>query len=407
MPLRPWEFRITDIIEAINNVLDYTDKLLALGLAVSSGTSNMWPSTAKVSMVIRIKTIVIGFIIVTWCSSCIALAGNANAKLVNYIFGRYDYSFYLVIPKNILEYQYLSHYPFTAFMFLYHYDEEKIANLTVKELKSHSLGGIYSCCAGDGFYDALKFEKFKGFEDIADDLESMDVFEVAERKPDILSTLLEIYGNYKEDYKRYLKGFNGTYKFRKGNFDNPSWNKLKEYKGNVEIDEVSPKSFYGRIDVQDYDFDKKLFRIELLSPISKISSKGWEYHYLKKLKDEFIGLEYQKKAALYNLKYQKKPVLYNPDIQEEIQIPMSIEEAKKLFIDENNVFCETILTVTPEEGAFGYAGAAFFVMSSNFNIKKITKNYYKNKNWSNQEQKFVGDPVFTVELESNEDPPLD
>ena len=134
----------------------------------------------------RTTTVLIGFFIVTWCSSCLALAGSANAKLVNYIFGRYDYSFYLVIPQNLTEYQYLSHYPFTAFMFLYHYDDEKIANLTVKELKSHSLGGAYSCCAGDGFYDALKFDKIKGFEDIADDLDSMDVFDVAERKADIL-----------------------------------------------------------------------------------------------------------------------------------------------------------------------------------------------------------------------------
>lgn len=89
---------------------------------------------------------------------------------------------------------------------------------------------------------------------------------------------------------------------------------MKEYNKNVEIDEPIPKSFYERIDVKDYDFDKKLFRIELLSPISKLSSKGWEYHYLKKLKDQFKGLEYLEKAALYNLKYQNKPVLYNPDI---------------------------------------------------------------------------------------------
>ena len=351
-------------------------------------------------MVMRTTTVLIVFIIVAWCSSCLALASNVNAKLVNYIFGRYDYSFYLVIPQNIEAYQYLNHYPFTAFMFLYHYDEEKIANLTVKELKSHSLGGADSCCAGDGFYDALKFDKIKGFEDIAEELGSMDVFEVAERKADILSTLLENYGNYKKEYKRYLQGFNGTYKLRTGNFSNPNWNKLKEYDENVEIDEPIPKSFYERIDVKDYDFDKKLFRIELLSPISKISSKGWEYHYLKKLKDEFTGLEYLKKAALYNLKYKRRPVLYNPDIEEEIQIPMSIDEAKEIFMDENRVFCETILTITPEEGSFGYAGAAFFVKSSNFNIIKITKNYYKNKNWSNQEEKFVGDPVFTVELEA-------
>ena len=350
---------------------------------------------------------VIGFIISIWNLPCFASASTTNAKLVNFIFGRYDYSFYLVIPQNIEEYQYLNHYPFTAFMFLYHYDEGKIANLTVKELKSHSLGGADSCCAGDGFYDALKFGKIKGFEDIADDLESMDVFEVAEKKADILSRLLENYGNYKKDFKRYLQGFDGTYKLRTGSFSNPNWNKLKEYDEKIEIDEPIPKSFYERIDVKDYDFDKKLFRIELLSPISKISSKGWEYHYLKKLKDQFTGLEYLKKAALYNLTYKKKPVLYNPEIEEEIQIPMSIEEAKEIFMDENRVFCETILTVKPEKGAFGYEGAAFFVMSSNFNIIKITKNYYKNKNWSNQEEKFVGDPVFTVELESKEGPPLD
>ena len=52
--------------------------------------------------------------------------------------------------------------------------------------------------------------------------------------------------------------------------------------------------------------------------------------------------------------------------------------------DDDEVLCETILTVTPEKGAFGYPGTSFFVMTSNFNIKKVVKNYYK-KYGSNEE----------------------
>ena len=230
----------------------------------------------------------------------------------------------------------------------------------------------------------------------------MDEFDVAERKSEILSILDKQYKKYYEDYQRYLQGFDGTYKFRKGKLRYSTWNKLKEYNENVELNEPSPGSFYERINIEDYDFDKKLFKIELLSPNSRRSSKGWEYHYIKKIKREFEGIEYQHKAVLYNLSYKNKPVLYNPDYPEEIQIPMSLEEAKKIFRDEDSVYCETILTITPEEGVFGYPGAAFFVMTANFNIKTITKNYYKRKSWSNEEQKYIGEPEFTVELSPNE-----
>ena len=45
-------------------------------------------------------------------------------------------------------------------------------------------------------------------------------------------------------------------------------------------------------------------------------------------------------------------------------------------------------------------------MTSKFNIKKITKNYYKKKDWSDKEQMFVSDPVLTIELESKENLPF-
>lgn len=130
-------------------------------------------------------------------------------------------------------------------------------------------------------------------------------------------------------------------------------------------------------------------------PNSKRSSQGWEYHYVK---------EFKKKYG--KLKYQNKPFLYNIDFPEEVQIQMSLKDAKKIFPEKDKVLCETILTVQSESGAFGYPGASFFVMTSNFNIIKITKNNYKNKDWSNEEQKFIDVPVFTIELESEEIQPF-
>ena len=326
--------------------------------------------------------------------ACLTFANSTNAKLVNYIFGRYDYSFFMIIPDNIEEYPFLGHYPFTAFMFLNYYDKEKLANLTVKELKSRSLAGADSCCANDAFYDVLKFDKIKGFEDIAEELIHLDEFDIAARKKEILYKLTEIYGQYKDDFNKYLQGFNGTYRFRKGKLRLSSWNRLKEYNENVEINEPTAWSFYEQIDVKDYDFDKKLFKIESLSPISRRSSNGWEYHYTRYFKERYG-----------HLKYRNHPTLYNIDFPQEIQIPLQLKDAEKIFRN-GRVFCETLLTVRPEEKAFGYSGNAFFVMTSNFKIIKINKNYYNEKYWSKEEEKFIGDPILTIELESEENRPL-
>jgi hypothetical protein len=342
----------------------------------------------------KIIVLLIGIIASVSNFACLASADTTNAKLVNYIFGRYDYSFFLIIPDNIEEYTYLSHYPFTAFMFLYYYDEDKIANLTVKELKSLSLASADSCCASDALYDALKLDKLKGFEKFAEVLNRIDEFDIAARKKEIIYKLTEIYGRYKEDYRKYLRGYNGTYRFRKGKLRHSTWNRLKEYNENVEYNEPTTRSYYERLDIKDYDFDNKSFRIELLSPISKRSSNGWEYHYVRKFKDKYS-----------HLKYRNNPILNSIDFPEEIQIPMPLKDAEKLFRDDLAHY-ETILTVKPEEGAFGYSGIAFFIMTSNFKILKVAKNYYKKENWSKEENKYVGDPVFTLELEPKEDMPF-
>ena len=350
---------------------------------------------SKVSMPIKIATLLFGITISIWILPCFASTSSTNSKMVNYIFGRYNYNFFLIIPDNLSEYEYLSHYPFTAFMFINYYDETKLANLTVKELKSRSLAGPDSCCVDDGFYEVLTFDRIKGFEEFAEALNNYNEFDIAENKNELLSNLIKIYGQYKDEYDRYLQGIDGTYKFRKNELKHVTLKKLKEYNETVEINEPDPTSFQERMDIDYYDFDEKLFKIDLLHPISKRSSQGWEYHYVKEFKKKYGKME-----------YHDKPFLYNIDFPEEMRIPMSLKDAKKIFPADDRVICETILTVTPEKGAIGYPGTSFFVMTSKFNIKKITKNYYKRKDWSNKEQKFIDVPVLTIELESKENLPF-
>ena len=45
-------------------------------------------------------------------------------------------------------------------------------------------------------------------------------------------------------------------------------------------------------------------------------------------------------------------------------------------------------------------------MTSDFEIRKVTKNFYKRKQWSHEEKRFGGDPVLTLELESNDTHPF-
>ena len=171
---------------------------------------------------------------------------------------------------------------------------------------------------------------------------------------------------------------------------------MKEYNETVEINaRESPSAFYDQIDKRRYDFDRKLIKIDPLSPYSKRSSSGWEYHYIQKFKDKYR-----------DKKYKENSTHYHRDFPEEIEVPLTIDDAKKLFADNDRVYSETVLSVTPKEGYFGYSGVHFFVMASDFEIKKVTKNYYKREQWLHKEKKFLGDPVLTLELESNDEHPF-
>lgn len=342
-------------------------------------------------------TFIVGIVVILWPTFCFSSQNMTNARLVNYTFGRFQYSYYLLIPDNIQEYTYLSNYPLTAFIFLYYYDKNKIANLTVKELKSRSLGNSYSDFTNNNFYDVLMYDKLKGFEKIAEYLIKMDEFQIAENKSDIIAELLIVYENYRNEYLMYLKGIEGTYKFRTCNFDIQFSNKLEEYSGNVKKNELPPRSYYDIVDIKDYDLDKQVFSIETLAPISTrgLSTKAWEYHYKKKIGDRHKNVNLVKSSILQNIVF--------PD---ELRIHLSVTDAKKLLKRKDKLYCETILTVKPEKGIFGYEGNAFLIMTSNFNILKITKNYHSGRAWSPVDEKFIEEPIYSIQFESNEENPF-
>ena len=330
------------------------------------------------------------------CLLCATAKADTNTRMVNYVLGTLDHNYFLLMPHNLSTYEYLNHYPFSAFMFLRFYDREKITNLTVKELKSGSLGGYDSCCAGIEYFDVLKFDKIKGFGPLAKELDTLDEFGIAEKKDSLISALLKCFTHYEGDLQKYLQGENGVHVFRKGEFGFFVETQLKEYNGNVRINERrSPFDCYEEINISEYDFDKKRIKIDTLSPYSKRGAGGWEYHYVKRFKEKYR-----------DMKYRDNTRLYHRDFPLEIDAPMGIDDAKKLFGDKDSAYAETLLTVVPGRGYFGYAGAHFFVMTSEFKIVRITKNFYKKKNWSDKELKFKGPPIVTVELPSNEEHPF-
>jgi len=328
-------------------------------------------------------TFLLGIVVILWPTICLSSQNLTNARLVNYTFGRFKYSYFLLIPDNIQEYTYLGHYPLTAFIFLHYYDNSKIAKLTVKELKSRSLGNFYSDFTNNNFYDVLMYDKLKGFEKIAENLPKIDEFQLSEYKDEIIDELLNVYDNYRNEYLMYLKGIEGTYIFRKGNLDTPSWKRLEEYSGTVYMNEPSQRSYYEIIDIEDYDLDSQVFSIKTLSPISIRGSKisAWEYYYKK-----MIGCRYK-----------------NFVFPDEIQMHLSIKDAEKVLTGKDKTYCETIVTVKPEDGSFGYEGNAVFIKTSNFNILNIIKNYYKGRSWSPVEEKFIEEPKYSIQLESNEE----
>lgn len=298
--------------------------------------------------------------------------GNApNAKLMKFYFDSYN-KIQLLIPDNISDYQYLNHYPLSAFLFVTLYDQQKIANLNVKDIMNGHLGRW-------DFYDILSFDRIKGFEDIATEIKKLDEFGVAARKNEIISKLIDCYKTYYKDYERYLKGMNGYYIFKNPTEeDRYTWPMLPEYR---KVKSIPTTNFMHEISRDKYNFDRGLIEIITFGHYRLNYNDSWEYGYMSKFYDIY--------------KNSKK---VDPRFPKSISIPMSIDNARKLFGDQQKAFCETLFTVKPVYGLFGKFSTLTYKVS-NFDIYKITKKCYR-------EDTGFNDPVLIFEFESTKDKPF-
>lgn len=333
----------------------------------------------KVSINIAKKLLGILFIIIIFSNIALSF-DKINSKIVIYSFGYNTYS--IILPGNINNYKYLSHFPLTAFLFCTKFDESKIKDLSVKQLLSGSLGSTYDS------FRVLDLSKLKGFEETAAQISNLDEFGIAGKKQVILTKLLETFKNYREEYEKYLQN---SYTFRnyqvKDEYGRNVWKLSDDYatksKFKIKGKDVyiyMPTTYWTKLSRNKYDFDKNVITLSTFEPRTLYNS-GWEKAAL-----DYFYIQCRK----FGYKEHKK-------FPETLKVNVSIEDAKKLFGDNNDVFCETLFTVKLNEGFVGYRSGTFTYQANAMEIIEVTKNFYKNVEKSK---------IFTIEIDSSKDFPF-
>ncbi len=303
-----------------------------------------------------------------------ALSGDTdfNADLVMF-YERDEH--YIIIPKNTEGYNYIFKYPFTSFAFLNTFNEDKIMKLTVKDFKRGSLDDI-------NYYNTLSYNKIVGFEDMADKMQNMDEFEIQSMKKEIIGKLLDCYKKHRIEYNKFLKGINGTYTIRIGQFgqrkavdDYP-----KSLHNTVKTAYIS--GYYVDIRRDSYNFDKKILSITTLAPHSCYQGSGWEERYGDKFFSKYSALSKTNR----NAKFPKH-----------IKVNLGIDDAKTIFGGNDKTYVGSILEIKLRDGYFGKFGWGAAVQD--FDIKRIRKLFYReNQQWNN--------PTLIIDVESSRRDPL-
>ena len=186
-------------------------------------------------------------------------------------------------PSDLSTYTYLSYYPLTAYLFCIYTDENKIDNLSIKDLKdlhfTQSNSSVFSL-----FY-------IKGFEDYAKELSNMDEFDIQSKKDTYIAKLKECYRNYINEFEnRYLITemvvYAGTkyYELK---------DRLKAYGKESSVSIIYPQTF--DLDKEHYNFDRQSFQTEM--PFFGYNyGATWDFNNEKKQKyhtyrgDEILNL---------------------------------------------------------------------------------------------------------------------
>lgn len=325
----------------------------------------------------RLKIFVtVFFLVILFSFLSKAEAFQTNAHMIQYGTNTSPLEFLLVVPDDFSGYDYLSHYPWTAFLFVQDYDERKIDQLTVTQIKSGSLGRYSS-------YHVLSFSKIKGFEEMAELLKTADEFEIESKKDHIKAKLKECYRKYYNEFKtKYLNNYftfvsyhhhDGTKAEMLPEYNPPSIKDEKDFRGHRMTKESH--RYVDKISKRQYDFDRKLLTLYALGGVPE------EHHLNSSWKRAYVD-------RINNAKYNKR-------FPEQMQINVSIEDARKLFSG-RNLSCVTVLTVKPRQGIILFTQRPRI---QQFNIHKITKIFY-------DESHSYDNPNLIIEIPSNPMKPL-
>jgi hypothetical protein len=281
---------------------------------------------------------------------------------------RYHQTF-LILPDSNM-FNYLNYYPITAFNFVNSQDDSKISRMKIEDLKKREL---YSLSNSSN----IKFNHIKGFELYDDEIASADEFLLKEKQQFYINKLTSCWIQYKNEYMgTYLKGINGTYIFPELNENSYANEDDKRLFFKMKTDEkYFYWSYYFKMDKTAYNFDQEKLKI------STFDGK-WGYQYAGYLRDS-------------------KEVNFSNDL--EMNVPISV--AKQLFGDNEPCFYESIVTVMPLEG-YKAINIGWTMHVLNYEVLKIKKNFYKMSQWSYKKNRFIGNPIYTLILESTDKTPL-
>lgn len=210
------------------------------------------------------------------------------AKIEVYYIG--STSFYFLRPIDLMQYTYLSYYPLTAYMFCMKMNEQKISEITVAELKSGFFNGYTKETSWTEVAKVFNLNYIKGFEEDAKFLASMDEFEIAERKEEFKSKLLECWKLYDAEFEnRYLKHkYSITPHTKSYAFDQGK--PLLEYKSGDYIPSRSALiTLFFNSQKDDYDFDNQYLNLDYpffnqsSFPFTDITLKEKKYLTFKKV----------------------------------------------------------------------------------------------------------------------------
>jgi tetratricopeptide (TPR) repeat protein len=266
----------------------------------------------KLYLFLKISAIIVGFLIL----SKLAIANNiidTNATVLeinNYICSP-GYNKSLLIPHDKTEFPLINQNPFAFYLFSNKLKQKDISKIKIETLKKDK----------SFFCHALPLHFIDGFT-LATDIYTMDDLDLAEKKDDIISQLQKCHLRYRAEYNKLLKK-DFIFLSRRS----AKWSKLKGYEQFWDDKQMAwttvkvlsqRKDFYcfNPVKKSDYNIDKRTLKVKLFA--ADRDKTEWERDYITRYR-----------------------------LNSDIDIPMTIKQAKKLFAKSDQALYYTYVTIKP------------------------------------------------------------